>query len=64
MKEILENLNDLRSEIKDKLIGSEKKKHELRKQLSDLTQLEELLENVEEHIEDIELHLKTWHEKN
>jgi hypothetical protein len=64
MKEILENLNDLRSEIQDKLIGSEKKKHELRKQLSDLTQLEQLLDDVNEHIEDIELHLKTWHENN
>ncbi len=61
MKEILENLNDLRSEIEDKLIGSEKKKQELRKQLSDLTQLEELLDHINEHIEDIDMHLKTWH---
>jgi hypothetical protein len=61
MKEILENLNNLRSEIEDKLIGSEKKKHELRKQLSDLATLEELLDDVNEHIEDIEIHLKTWH---
>lgn len=61
MKEILENLNNLRSKIQDKLIGSEKKKHELRKQLSDLTTLEELLDDVNEHIDDIEIQLKTFH---
>jgi hypothetical protein len=61
MKEILENLNNLRSKIQDKLIGSEKKKHELRKQLSDLATLEELLDDVNEHIDDIEIQLKTFH---